>query len=247
MRGDRTPAWRSRQTRPVLPLVGGGRGGELVEALAGRRHRRRARAWAATAWPSGRIARRRGAPGRPGGRPRRPALRGGADRGRARADVGMDRRAGPAARACWPGPVEVFLPWAGPERTRAQPSRTAPPTTAGARTVRAPSTAPGRPSWACPTGGRCAGCAASTARGGPCRSRFTEPDEVAQAFGAADVAVVVDGGRREGPPPTRGGRDGDADPRPARGRAAGLLHRRDHADEHAAQALLPERSGRTAG
>ncbi len=31
---------------------------------------------------------------------------------------------------------------------------------------------------------------------------FTEPAEVARAFGAADVAVVVDGGRREGPPPT---------------------------------------------
>ena len=40
---------------------------------------------------------------------------------------------------------------------------------------------------------------------GPWRTvplRFTEPDEVARAFRAADVAVVVDGGRREGPLPT---------------------------------------------
>jgi len=40
---------------------------------------------------------------------------------------------------------------------------------------------------------------------GPWRTvplRFTEPQEVAQAFRAADVAVVVDGGRREGPSPT---------------------------------------------
>ena len=32
--------------------------------------------------------------------------------------------------------------------------------------------------------------------------RFTEAGEVAQAFDAADVALVVDGGRRDGPPPT---------------------------------------------
>jgi tRNA A37 threonylcarbamoyladenosine synthetase subunit TsaC/SUA5/YrdC len=40
---------------------------------------------------------------------------------------------------------------------------------------------------------------------GPWRTvplRFTEPDEVVQAFRASDVAVVVDGGRREGPSPT---------------------------------------------
>lgn len=40
---------------------------------------------------------------------------------------------------------------------------------------------------------------------GPWRTvplRFTEPEEVARAFRAADVAVVVDGGRREGPLPT---------------------------------------------
>ncbi len=40
---------------------------------------------------------------------------------------------------------------------------------------------------------------------GPWRTvplRFTEAEEVAQAFGADDVAVVVDGGRREGPSPT---------------------------------------------
>ena len=40
---------------------------------------------------------------------------------------------------------------------------------------------------------------------GPWRTvplRFTDAAEVAQAFRAEDVAVVVDGGRREGPPPT---------------------------------------------
>ena len=40
---------------------------------------------------------------------------------------------------------------------------------------------------------------------GPWRTvplRFTEAEEVAQAFWADDVALVVDGGRREGPSPT---------------------------------------------
>jgi tRNA A37 threonylcarbamoyladenosine synthetase subunit TsaC/SUA5/YrdC len=40
---------------------------------------------------------------------------------------------------------------------------------------------------------------------GPWRTvplRFTEAEEVAQAFRAEDVAVVVDGGRREGQLPT---------------------------------------------
>ena len=32
--------------------------------------------------------------------------------------------------------------------------------------------------------------------------RFTEAKEVAQAFGVDDVALVIDGGRREGPTPT---------------------------------------------
>ena len=62
---------------------------------------------------------------------------------------------------------------------------------------------------------------------GPWRTvplRFTEPEEVAQAFRADDVAVVVDGGRREGPPPTVVDATRDAHPRPPRGRAAGLVH-----------------------
>ena len=40
---------------------------------------------------------------------------------------------------------------------------------------------------------------------GPWRTvplRFTEAEEVAQAFRVDDVAVVIDGGRREGPSPT---------------------------------------------
>jgi hypothetical protein len=40
---------------------------------------------------------------------------------------------------------------------------------------------------------------------GPWRTiplNFNEPSEVAHAFDVADVALVVDGGRREGEPPT---------------------------------------------
>ena len=40
---------------------------------------------------------------------------------------------------------------------------------------------------------------------GPWRTvplNFSEARQVAQAFDVADVAVVVDGGRRDGPPPT---------------------------------------------
>ena len=60
----------------------------------------------------------------------------------------------------------------------------------------------GRRSWACPTGGPCGACVESRDRGGPSRSGSTRPTEVAQAFAVEDVAVVVDGGRREGPLPT---------------------------------------------
>ena len=108
---------------------------------------------------------------------------------------------------CWPGPVEVFLPSAGSaggpaaaggdERRPLRPTGSTPP-----RTTARPSTAPGPSSSACPTGGRCGACAASRARGGRCPLRFTEAGGGRPGLPRRDVAVVVDGGRREGPSPT---------------------------------------------
>ena len=89
---------------------------------------------------------------------------------------------------CWPGPVEVFLsaasaPEIGPEG-------------AGAETG----------VWAAVVGMPDGRALRRLCREhGPWRTvplRFTEAAEVAQAFDAADVALVVDGGRRDGPPPT---------------------------------------------
>jgi tRNA A37 threonylcarbamoyladenosine synthetase subunit TsaC/SUA5/YrdC len=57
---------------------------------------------------------------------------------------------------------------------------------------------------------------------GPWRTvplQFTEPEEVAQAFRADDVAVVVDGGSRQGLPPTVV----DATAKPIRFMREGLL------------------------
>jgi tRNA A37 threonylcarbamoyladenosine synthetase subunit TsaC/SUA5/YrdC len=57
---------------------------------------------------------------------------------------------------------------------------------------------------------------------GPWRTvplQFTEPEEVAQAFRAEDVAVVVDGGSRQGLPPTVV----DATAKPIRFMREGLL------------------------
>jgi len=89
---------------------------------------------------------------------------------------------------CWPGPVEVFLsaadaPGIGPDGARAETGV-----------------------WAAVVGmpdGRA--MRRLCRQHGPWRTvplRFTEAAEVAQAFDAADVLLVVDGGRRDGPPPT---------------------------------------------
>ncbi len=89
---------------------------------------------------------------------------------------------------CWPGPVEVFLSAAG----AAAPG----PGEAGA----------GTGVWAAVVGmpdGR--SLRRLCREHGPWRTvplRFTEAAEVTRAFEAADVALVVDGGRRDGPPPT---------------------------------------------
>ncbi len=87
---------------------------------------------------------------------------------------------------CWPGPVEVFLP-----RTDS----------GGPYDVEADSGA-----WAVTVGMPDGRALRKLCREhGPWRTvplRLTEAREVAHAFAVADVAFVVDGGRREGEPPT---------------------------------------------
>ena len=99
---------------------------------------------------------------------------------------------GTLLQRCWPGPLEVFLPWAGSDaEDRDDPDdREDRETGAWAAVVGMPD-------------GRA--LRRLCRQHGPWRTvplRFNEPGEVAQAFRAVDVAVVVDGGRREGPPPT---------------------------------------------
>ncbi len=117
---------------------------------------------------------------------------------------------------CWPGPVEVFVPWPRPDGPASTEEAAMPPdperdrdpepepdpdhdgTSGGAGTDYG--------AWAAVVGMPDGRTLRRLCREqGPWRTvplTFTEPDEVAHAFGAADVAVVVDGGRREGPPPT---------------------------------------------
>ncbi len=121
---------------------------------------------------------------------------------------------------CWPGPVEVFLPRAGgPGWTDGAESGVAVGPDDGAAENGA---------WAAVVGMPDGRALRRLCREqGPWRTvplRFTEAEEVAQAFGAARRGA---GDRRwpaRRPPPDGGGRDGHADPRPARGRAAVLLH-----------------------
>jgi L-threonylcarbamoyladenylate synthase len=87
---------------------------------------------------------------------------------------------------CWPGPVEVFLPraaGAGPEEGDGEAS-------AWAVTIGMPD-------------GRA--LRRLCKEHGPWRTvplRLTDAREVAHAFDASDVACIVDGGTREGQPPT---------------------------------------------
>ena len=76
---------------------------------------------------------------------------------------------GTLLQRCWPGPVEVFVPWAGSDTGPADES-TLPTAAAGRRR-----TAPGRPPSACPTVGRCVVCAGSRAPGGPFRCASPRP------------------------------------------------------------------------
>ncbi len=96
---------------------------------------------------------------------------------------------GTLLQRCWPGPVEVFLPWAGGagherdadvrDGAPADPDGVTADGGAAERCVRPrvvrPRVVRGQPSWGCPTGGPCAASVASRARGGPSRSVSTRP------------------------------------------------------------------------
>ena len=113
---------------------------------------------------------------------------------------------------CWPGPVEVFVPWSGTDRPALAEDDEVPldpdADHAGASGAAgaAGGAGAGYGAWAAVVGMPDGRALRRLCREqGPWRTvplTFTEPDEVAHAFGASDVAVVVDGGRREGPPPT---------------------------------------------
>jgi Telomere recombination len=120
---------------------------------------------------------------------------------------------------CWPGPVEVFVPWAGSgdagDSGDADDSGDNSPedqddgitTPLGAPGDGAPGDGASEYGvWAAVVGMPDGRALRRLCREqGPWRTvplRFTEPDEVAHAFGVDDVALVVDGGRREGPLPT---------------------------------------------
>ena len=119
---------------------------------------------------------------------------------------------GTLLQRCWPGPVEVFLPWAGSAGGPGDQDRVEDGTEGG------PAAPPGvlhtvpdergpeYGAWAVVVGMPDGRALRRLCREqGPWRIvplRFTEAEEVAQAFRADDVALVVDGGRREGPSPT---------------------------------------------
>jgi tRNA A37 threonylcarbamoyladenosine synthetase subunit TsaC/SUA5/YrdC len=114
---------------------------------------------------------------------------------------------------CWPGPLEVFLPSAGSGAGDGSGDGDEGDAPAGAHGLHAApddgATHDGAPeygAWAVVVGMPDGRALRRLCREhGPWRTvplRFTEPGEVVQAFRATDVAIVVDGGRREGPPPT---------------------------------------------
>ncbi len=133
---------------------------------------------------------------------------------------------GTLLQRCWPGPVEVFLPWAGADTGADPDSGTdagigsegddggpvdhavdVPAHADGSLDVAAAAAAAAEfGAWAVVVGMPDGRALRRLCREqGPWRTvplRFTEAAEVAQAFRAEDVAVVVDGGRREGPLPT---------------------------------------------
>ncbi len=113
---------------------------------------------------------------------------------------------GTLLQRCWPGPLEVFLPSTGPTGGGAPAGEDG-----AARKAEDEEGGDGRDgveygAWAVVVGmpdGRA--LRRLCRQQGPWRTvplRFTEAQEVAQAFSAEDVALVIDGGRREGPAPT---------------------------------------------
>lgn len=120
---------------------------------------------------------------------------------------------GTLLQRCWPGPVEVFLPWAG-SAGAADGEGAGDVKGDGPADVETPADASDVPDGGPPEYGAWAvvvGMPDGRALRRLCREqgpwrtvplRFNEAEEVAQAFHADDVAVVVDGGRREGPLPT---------------------------------------------
>ncbi len=113
---------------------------------------------------------------------------------------------------CWPGPVEVFVPRADdPDADTDAGAHTGCGTgDAGGAREADEASAPGAPDesggWAVVVGMPDGRALRRLCREhGPWRTvplSFTEASEVAEAFAATDVAVVVDGGRRDGPPST---------------------------------------------
>ncbi len=127
---------------------------------------------------------------------------------------------GTLLQRCWPGPVEVFLPWAGGAGHEADPDgRDGAPADPDGGTADGGTADGGVAEGGVAEGGAAEPAAWAAVVGMPdgralrrlCREqgpwrtvplRFNEAEEVAQAFGVDDVALVVDGGRREGPLPT---------------------------------------------
>jgi tRNA A37 threonylcarbamoyladenosine synthetase subunit TsaC/SUA5/YrdC len=116
---------------------------------------------------------------------------------------------GTLLQRCWPGPVEVFLPWGGGVDAGTDGPRGDGAQGDGGGDGETPADASGVPdrsaeygAWAVVVGMPDGRALRRLCREqGPWRSvplRFNEAEEVAQAFRADDVAVVVDGGRREG-------------------------------------------------
>jgi tRNA A37 threonylcarbamoyladenosine synthetase subunit TsaC/SUA5/YrdC len=121
---------------------------------------------------------------------------------------------------CWPGPVEVFVPRAATGSEPGPESEGNGSTTPGGLHENGASQ---RGPWAVVVGMPDGRALRQLCREqGPWRTvplRFTEPEEVAQAFRAEDVSVVVDGGSRQGLPPTVV----DATAKPIRFMREGLL------------------------
>jgi len=110
---------------------------------------------------------------------------------------GWTSEVGRLLERCWPGPLEVFLPRAGTDGTESAD--------AGGEPAGGPAGATSG-GWAVVVGMPDGRALRRLCRDyGPWRTvplSFTEAQQVAQAFDAAAVALVVEGGRREGPAPT---------------------------------------------